>query len=57
MWVLNTGTKYIIFILNITLIYQIVETDIIKHFITCNSEKKDLIFSREMRFQDFEFEF
>ena len=30
--------------------------DIIKYFITYNSEKKD-IFSREMRFQDFEFDF
>ena len=48
-------------ILNITLIYQIVKTDfqmndIIKYFITYNLEKKD-IFSREMRFQDFEFDF
>ena len=48
-------------ILNITLIYQIVKTDfqmngIVKYFITYNSEKKD-IFSREMRFQDFEFDF
>ena len=49
-------------ILNITLIYQIVKTNffkmngIIKYFITYYSEKKD-IFSREMRFQDFEFDF
>ena len=52
--------KYFL-ILNITLIYQIVKTDfqmndIRKNFITYNSEKKD-IFSREMRFQDFEFDF